>query len=796
MTFFYEKKTMKSEDKNKSEDLNISELIKPYVSRWYWFFISVLLCVALSFWYLKHKAPTYKSQASVLIKDAKKMSSASGDFSVLSGIAGISGMGTNSIENELEIFKSKNIVSEVVKINNFQTTLYSKEPNYSAELYKSSAPYEIKVVNEKNGDDPKKPIDLLVKGNSVTLTSEDWSKPVKGELGRTISLPFANLIITKNNLFDKETVSDLKGLNKLYFTYSDLEDAVDNFQKKLFVDLADKDATVILLSADGQNKEKNQDFLNGLVVQYNRDAIEDKNTESFKTKQFIDDRISIISKELGDVESERQQFKISNDVIDIPTEARMNLQGSAEARAKGLQLDTQLELSHMLLSYLNKQGRTQALPANIGLENEGAAKNIELYNSLVLQRNRLLENATEENPLVIELDTQIAQMRGSVRSGLEKHISSLNLSRAKVNSEYGRFENKIAKVPTQEKLFRNIERQQQIKESLYLLLLQKREEAAISLAMSANKARVVDVAYTAKKPVSPKKMFVLLGALIFGSLLPFLIIYIRQLLNNKISSKHEIEKISDIPVISEIPRLKRGDDELIQMNDVSPMAEAFRILTTNLGFLVPRKEKDRIILVTSSTKGEGKTFISINMSLALASPKRRVLLIGSDIRNPQLQRYMTNSNALGLTEYLAGGVDNAQDIINVSPFSPHCDMILSGSIPPNPTTLLENGFYEKLLNEVKGIYDYIIIDSAPLMLVTDSFLISHFADATVYITRSEKTEKSFIEFANANAEANRIPNVNFVLNDVHKSNYGYGNKFGYGYHADKDLKLWQKIFNK
>ena len=785
---------MKSEDTVKAEELNIGELVKPYISKWYWFILSVLLCVLLAFWMIKHSAPVYKSSASVLIKDAKKMSSASGDFSVLSGIAGISGMGTNSIENELEIFKSKNIISEVVKINNFQISLYSKESNYSVELYKSSSPYEIKVINEKNGDDPKKPIDLLVKGNSVTLTSEDWLKPVKGELGRTISLPFANLIITKNKLFDKETVSDLKGLNKLYFTYSDLEDAVDSFQKKLLVDLADKDATVILLSADGQNKEKNQDFLNGLVVQYNRDAIEDKNTESFKTKQFIDERISIISKELGDVESERQQFKISNDVIDIPTEARMNLQGSAEARARGLQLDTQLELSHMLLSYLNKQGRSQALPANIGLENEGAAKNIELYNSLVLQRNRLLENATEENPLVVELDTQISQMRGSVRSGLEKHISSLNLSRAKVNSEYGRFENKIAKVPTQEKLFRNIERQQQIKESLYLLLLQKREEAAISLAMSANKARVVDVAYTAKKPVSPKKMFMVLGALVFGTLIPFFWIYLKQLLNNKIITKHDIEKLSRIPVISEIPRLRRGENELIQLNDVSPMAEAFRILTTNLGFLVPKKEKDRIILITSSTKGEGKTFVSINMSLALASPKRKVLLIGSDIRNPQLQRYMTGGNNVGLTEYLADGVNYIDDIIKQSPFSPYCDIILSGSIPPNPTTLLENGNYEKLLKEVEGRYDYIIIDSAPLMLVTDTFLISHFADATVYITRSEKTEKSFIEFANTSKNSKRITNVNFVLNDVHRSNYGYGNKFGYGYHADKDSKWWQKIF--
>ncbi|MBS1573589.1 MAG: polysaccharide biosynthesis tyrosine autokinase [Bacteroidetes bacterium] len=776
----------------KKDKFNIREIVKPYISKWKLFVLSILLFLALGIIYIKISAPVYLSETKVLIKDAKKMSTASGDFGVLQGLAGFSGMGTNSIENELEVFKTKKLIGDVVKDLGVQIPVYSIGTFFNSELYKNTSPIFIRVLTEKEVEKfPKEPIDVKIKGNQLILSSKEWNKPIESTFDTTISLPFTNIIIQKNKNYTKPKFIKTKIDNEFQFRYRTFDDAVEDYQKQLTVELADKDATVINLSLKGQNREKSKDFLNNLVQYYNLDAIADKNSESSKTKNFIDERITLISKELGDVENQREQFKKANDIVDIPSEARLNLQLNTEAHAKELNLETQLQLSQMLLGYLNKQSAYQTLPANVGLDNVAASKNIEVYNSLVLQRNKLMENATEENPLVVEVDAQIRQMRNSVREGLSKHITALNMSKAQINTEQGGFENKINKLPTQEKLFRSIERQQQIKEGLYLLLLQKREESAISLAMTADKARVIDKAYTLKKPESPKKMITLGVAFLTGLLLPFTIIYLRELFNDKIENKHDIEKLSNIPIISEIPRISRKDNPLIQMNDVSPISEAFRILVTNLNFVLPKKEKDKIIMVTSSTKGEGKTFVSSNLAIALSSPKRKVLLIGSDIRNPQLQRYDNSKfSAAGLTEYLAENVDDVKSILHPSPFSTNCDIIYSGSIPPNPTSLLENGRYQELLKVVSGVYDYIIIDCAPLMLVTDTMIIANVADTTLYITRSEKSEQSFIDFANKASDSKKLNNVNFIINDVTRRNFGYGNTLGYGYHA-ANKKWWQ-----
>jgi tyrosine-protein kinase Etk/Wzc len=496
---------------------------------------------------------------------------------------------------------------------------------------------------------------------------------------------------------------------------------------------------------------------------------------------------------LGEVENQKERFKINNDLIDIPTEAKINLQISTETRRKALELDTQIEVSRMLLSYINAQGSNyEVLPTNIGLDNATATSNISAYNKLVMDRSRLLENATQENPLVVENTKDIIALKNAMKESLNRIISTYQVSRNQIQGENKYSNSEIQKVPNLEKLFRNIERQQQIKENLYLLLLQKREEAAIALSITGDKARVVDYAYSSTKPVAPKKMIILGLAFVFGLLFPFCYIYGRQLLNNTLTDKHDIESLTDNSILAEIPRIARKEDELIRINDVSPLAESFRILVTNIKFILPKKDKAKIIFVTSTVKGEGKTFISVNLSLALASSQNKVLIIGSDIRNPQLQRYNpTMKGAKGLTEYLIEDVTDYQTIIHPSGFNANCDFIYSGSIPPNPADLLQNGKYEELLDKLKADYSYIILDTAPLMLVTDSLLISEVADATVYVTRSEITEKRFIEFANKNIESKKIKNVGFVLNDVHKSNFGYGNKYGYGYQAEK--KKWWKI---
>lgn len=783
---------------SQEENFNLKDVLNQYLKFWPWFVLSALIFVSLAFLYVRYSTYIYQSQATILIKDSNN-----GALSELAafedlGLGG-GGLSKSDFENEIEIIKSKRLISQVVDDFQLNVKYYREGSVKSSELFKGSK-FTVELLSLQDS------LKSFMKSVYIRQISESTyeikeSEDSKGEIknyGTPQSLDFGQIIVFPNKSYKNDIIEDSADFTLV--TISDKDSAITSLRNNLSIQAVNKNSSVIQLSFSSSAPNKSEAILDGLVDAYNNDAILDRNLVSANTARFIDRRLEIITSELDSVETKNVDFREDRRVTDIATEGQIFLQSATELQKKQFELSTKIGLANSMKDYLNNEGSEELLPVNLGLSGDGLAGAIQNYNGLLLEKERLLKSSTPANPVIIALNDQINQLRGSISSSLNNITTSLEIEDRDLRRQSGRIGGKIASIPSLTKAARDIMRQQEIKEALYLYLLQKREETAISLAVTTPKAKIVDRAYSLKDPISPKPMIVYLGALVLGLLIPFGFVYIKILLDTKIHNRLDVEKeVPGLPILGEVPIIDSKESETILSNDRSVLAEAFRILRTNLGYFIKGTDGGlgNTIFVTSTIKGEGKTFVAYNLALSLTSTGKKVLLVGADIRNPQLHRYIDkNEWTIGLSEYLFDTEVDVKSITNeVFSGNEHFDLILSGRIPPNPAELLMNGRFDELIEDVRDDYDYVIVDTAPTLLVTDTLLISQKADMTVYVCRAEYTERNLLQYPNELYRDGKLKNIAFAINGIKLTNFGYGSKYGYGYGQDKP-SLMNRIKNK
>jgi tyrosine-protein kinase Etk/Wzc len=784
-------------DEDFENDFQFKEFLNKYTTHWQWFALGVSVCLLLAFLYLRYTIPQYQASSTILVKDEKK----GGMLSELSAFSdlGIGGGMKSNLDNEIEILKSRKLVESTVKKLNLNTALIVKGSVVDREIYQE-APIEVYFADKTNHFYENN-IDL--KFNELTATTFELenksgsgtsklllSNTTTFRYGEQIPTRYGRLVITKSK-FSSNGIKDYH--KSLDIIISPLENVVGSFQGRLKVEPVSKTSSVVAISITDPVVKKSEDFLNNLIQIYNEDAAADKNFISENTSKFIADRLTLITQELDGVEQDVESFKKSNQVTDIESEAKLFIEGSSEYDKKGVETEIQLNVVSSMLNFMKKSTNSDLLPSNIIAGDGDASGLISSYNQLVLDRNRILKSATSENPSVVKMDQQIASLKSTVASSLSRLQSTLNIQKRDLNNNEGILNAKIGKIPAQERQFRVIARQQKVKEELYLYLLQKREETAISLAATEPNARVVDTAKANKAPVSPKRNIVYLAGLLLGLLIPFGIIYTDDLLDTKIKSRMDLDGKTLIPFIGDVPT-SDSPSEIIKSESRTSSAEALRIIRTNLEFMLSKAEDShaKTIFLTSTFPKEGKTFVSANLAATFALSGQKVLLIGMDIRNPRLDEYFTLPER-GFTNYLSSKDLKLDDLIVKQDGFEDFHILPAGIIPPNPAELLMSKKVDLLFDELKSQYDYIIVDTAPVSLVTDTLLIAKHADCFIYVARANFLEKRMLNIPNTLYKEQKLPNLCLLLNDT-DSTKGYG--YGYGYGAKVQKEPWYKAVFK
>ena len=773
-----------------------------YISYWKWFIASVFICVTIAMFYLKFTLPGYEVTTSILLKDDQK----GGGTTEINAFKDM-GLLTqkNNVDNELEELNKLILVQQAVN----DLDLYASYTQIGTfQIFKMLG---INVANSQLGTFKERVIYGSECPVLVSLPVEVKNNLNQGIEFRILVHPYGEYEFTgiyqKKKYLVKASISDshvILPFGKVFLKRGNFRPSEDMIVEvslqtpmktagyllaSLKMELTSKTTSVVNISFKTWNIKLGEDFLKKLIEVYNLKDMTDQAKMAGKTAQFIDERLMTLTNELGDVESKVENYKQNQGITDIQSQSNMFVQQTGDYAQKRLDLETQLAIASDLNDYMQrKENRYQPIPSSSGIKSQSLVELITNYNRLLLQRNQLSRIASPSNQAMINLTVQIESLFSTVQSSVRNEKNNLQIAQRDLLSKNSENTAHIRSIPRQEREYTEIKRQQGVKEALFLFLLQKKEEKYLNMSVVEPIAKFIDSVSSTGNPVSPKKSLIILFSLIMGLLFPIIGIQIREMLRYQIDNKSELEKLTNIPVLGEIPMIQKGESLIIQENSTNSFTELIRLLRTNLLFILYTPEM-KVINIVSSVGGEGKTFVAINLAMSLALLDKKVLIIGLDIRKPKLAEYLDLDNVTGITMYLSGHL-NKDQLIRPSGLNSNLWTIMAGPIPPNPNELLTKPLLDKLIVELREQFDYIVIDTAPIGIVSDSFSLNRFADVNLYVVRAGYTPKKHIEDASNLNKHKKLTNLYFVLNsiDFKKSSnrFGYVKKYEYGYKSDND----------
>lgn len=768
------------------EGLDLKQILSRVLANWYWIALSVLICLAFSNLYVRYKTPNYKISARVLVNDEKKGAGLSGGGDLLGDLGGL--LGTKStVDNEAEILKTRYLMEQVVKDMNLNITYYRKGTLKRVELYES--PYQVKVIK---GADTIKATDVTVsflKNNQLSVSADGIDTLVG--LDRSFNIPDVGLVqIIKG---DAVPVMD----EKYSFNIMSVDSKVIALMDAITVEVKNKQVTIIDLSLTHAIPKKGEDILSKLIEKYVQANLTDKNEVADSTVKFIQNRLAYIGGELGGLEGNIQNFKQENNLADMSEQSKLLVQTTGQYVNDLGKIETQISILKSLQDYLKDEAKNKrVLPSSLvpaDLVFNGA---VEKYNALTLERARRLIGVTEANPGIQLMDKEIANARADIESNISTTLDGFIITRNRINTQMKKAEGQVRNVPKVERNYLNLARQQQIKQELYIFLMQKSEETAISKTSNIANSKTIDPPKSEVKPFSPKRMVVYLFGLVAGMVIPLGLMYVKDLLNDKIQTKEDIIRLTQVPIIGEISHDEGNDNMVVANSSRSAISEQFRAMRTNLSFFFKNAD-EKVILLTSSMSGEGKSFVAINLGQILALTNKKVLLMELDLRKPGLSNKLQISNPIGFTNYVTTPELTTSDIVKPLKAQENLFVVSSGPIPPNPAELLLSERTKTLMQELKQQFDYIIIDAPPVGIVTDAQLLASYADVCMYLVRQNYTLKQQINIVDDLARSQKIKGLSIVVNDI-KATKGYGYGYSYGNYdvSGKESGFFSKLFKR